>query len=118
MSRRAGRGHLASLAFDSRDELPPDMDDASLYLVVRHRHALDLGCRLLLDFIEAHRADDLDAARSCFRKRGAGARNNGPQFNGLEVALPWVGRQRPRAVSGQGVSPRRESRLRLAGSAT
>lgn len=74
ISRRTGRVYPASVAFDSPDELPPDIDDASLYLAVPHPHDLDLGRELLLDFIEAHLPDDLGAARSYFDKRGAYAR--------------------------------------------
>jgi hypothetical protein len=41
---------------------------------VPHQHDLDLGRRLLLDFVADHLPDDHERVRSFFHKRGAYAR--------------------------------------------
>lgn len=74
IARRSGQVFLASRDQDSPDELPDDIDDASLYLAVPHPHDLDLGRELVMDFVAEHLPDDHDQVRAFFHKRGAYAR--------------------------------------------
>lgn len=60
ISRRSAQVFVASEQYDSPDELPDDIDVAALYLAVPHQHELDLGRKLVLDYVGEHLPDDHD----------------------------------------------------------
>jgi diadenosine tetraphosphate (Ap4A) HIT family hydrolase len=52
------------------DELPRDVDDSDDYLEVPHRNDLDLGQRLVWEFVEREIPEHHDRVRSFFRRPG------------------------------------------------
>jgi hypothetical protein len=75
VNRESGRIYWQTETGDLEEEEPPDdVEDATLYASVPHKHDLDLGQRLVFRFIEAHAPDAYDQVRGYFSKRGAYAR--------------------------------------------
>jgi hypothetical protein len=59
---------------DFGDELPPDLEDASLFAAVPHKNELDLGRALVFEFLEAQAPALVPMAEAFFRQRGAYAK--------------------------------------------
>jgi hypothetical protein len=53
------------------DELDEDKFDCDNFVVIPHKNDLDLGQRLVFDFVEQHLADDLDRVQQIFSRQGA-----------------------------------------------
>jgi len=71
VSRETGAIHWASMRMPLEDELPDDIDDASLYLAVPHKNELDLGKNLALRFADEQLSDSFATVAGFFRQRGA-----------------------------------------------
>jgi len=56
------------------DELPEDFDESDEYVAIPHRNDLDLGRRLVDDFVLQELPEEYDRVRSFFQRRGAYAR--------------------------------------------
>ncbi len=52
VSRQTGRLHWASSSHHLEEELPEDIDDATLYVAVPHKYDLDLGKDLVWRFAD------------------------------------------------------------------
>ena len=50
ISKATGEVFYSSITHETEDELPEDIDDASLYWSVPHKNDLDLGSNLALHF--------------------------------------------------------------------
>jgi hypothetical protein len=75
VSIESGRIYWTSIANDmEEDDLPEDLEDASLYIAVPHKNDLDLGSRLVLRFVARELPDDYGAVADFFRRRRAYAR--------------------------------------------
>jgi hypothetical protein len=74
VSRQSGRIFWHSASGEIDEELPEDIEDGTLYVGVPHKHDLDLGQRLVFDFVEAHIPDAYDQVRGYFSRRGAYSR--------------------------------------------
>ena len=74
VSRKTGCTHWASETDALEDALPEDIDDASIYVAVPHKHDLDLGSTLTLRFAEEKMPEAADTVAAFFRQRGAYAR--------------------------------------------
>jgi hypothetical protein len=74
LSRRTGEVHLRGAGGDFGVELPPDLEDASLYAAVPHKNELDLGRTLAFTFLESHAPELVPTAQAFFRRRGAYAK--------------------------------------------
>lgn len=74
ISRETGQVFYASSAHDTEDELPEDVDDASLYWSVPHKNDLDLGRDLVLRFVDEHLPDEYRTVQFYYHHRGAYAR--------------------------------------------
>jgi hypothetical protein len=60
---------------DLVDEEPPDdLDDNEKYIEIPHKNELDLGKRLVLDFIADRMPEELERIDTIFRKKGAYAK--------------------------------------------
>lgn len=72
VSLESGRIYWTSIANDvEEDDLPEDLEDASLYIAVPHKNDLDLGSRLVLRFVARELPDDYGAVADFFWRRGA-----------------------------------------------
>jgi hypothetical protein len=74
VSRVTGAVHLSSSGGELDEELPADIDDERLYLVVPSRSDLDLGRHLVLRFVDANMPDAHGQVRAIFSKPGAYSR--------------------------------------------
>jgi hypothetical protein len=74
LSRESGKFLWHSALMDDMDEWPDDADDEEKYLWIPHRKELDLGNRLVFDFVEAFLPDEFDDVRQIFKRKGAYAR--------------------------------------------
>jgi hypothetical protein len=74
VSRKTGATHWASDVADVEDELPEDIDDASIYVEVPHKNDLDLGRNLALKFVDEKLPEAGATAAAFFRQRGAYSR--------------------------------------------
>ena len=74
LSRRTGEVHLRSTTGDFGVELPPDLEDASLYAAVPHKNELNLGRALVFEFLETQAPTLVPTVESFFRQRGAYAK--------------------------------------------
>ena len=73
ISRKTGDVYYTSELGDS-DELPDDIDDASIYVSVPHKNHLNLGKRLVFEFVSEFLPDDYDQVSNIFRRKGAYSR--------------------------------------------
>lgn len=71
VSRITGDVHWSSSTIELDDELPEDIEDGSVYVVVPNKHDLNLGKDLALTFAEEQLADSYQTVADFFRKRGA-----------------------------------------------
>lgn len=74
VSRQTGQIFWDTEAAGLDEELPEDVEDATLYAGVPHKHDLDLGQELVFRFIDSNAPDAYDQVRGYFSKRGAYAR--------------------------------------------
>ena len=71
VSLDTGVVHWISTEMDLEDEVPDDIETSDRYVAIPHRNDLDLGRALAMSFVDEHMPDEREAARDCFRKRGA-----------------------------------------------
>lgn len=71
VSRVTGNVHWSSSTMELDDELPEDIEDGSVYVVVPNKHDLNLGKDLALTFAEEQLADAYQTVADFFRQRGA-----------------------------------------------
>jgi len=71
VSRITGNVHWSSSTIEFDEELPEDIDDASIYVRVPNKHDLNLGKNLALTFAEDRLADSYQTIANIFRQRGA-----------------------------------------------
>lgn len=71
VSRITGNVHWSSSTMELDDEVPEDIDDASVYAPVPNKHGLNLGKNLALTFAEEQLADSYQTVENFFRQRGA-----------------------------------------------
>jgi len=72
--RQSGKIYIHSEFGDEIEEVPEDIENATKYVLVPDKRALDLGTPLVLAFAGEFLADDLDEVRRIFRNKGAYAR--------------------------------------------
>ena len=60
--------------FGDSDELPEDIDDPERYIALPHKNELELGKRLVFEYVSKFLPDDFNQVVSIFRKRGAYSR--------------------------------------------
>jgi hypothetical protein len=72
VGRKTGSIHWSGEGID--EELPNDIEDASLYIALPQRSELGLGPSLALRFVEEHLPQHQEAVHEFFRKRGAYAK--------------------------------------------
>jgi len=70
LNRRTGEGYAVSDPGDS-DELPDDFDESDEYLKIPHWNDLDLGERLVFEYIERRLPSARDLVHDFFRRSGA-----------------------------------------------
>ena len=73
ISKQTGEVYYASELGDS-DELPDDIDDASIYVSIPHKNDLDLGKNLVLDFVSEFLPADFDEVSDIFSRKEAYSR--------------------------------------------
>jgi len=73
LCRETGETYYISELGDA-DELPEDVDDPDKYRAIPHKNDLDLGKRLVMDFITEFCSEDLRKAHDIFRRKGAYSR--------------------------------------------
>ena len=71
VSRETGVTYWTSMLMLLEDELPDDIDDASLYLAIPHKNDLDPGKNLALRFADEQLPDAFATVAGFFRQRGA-----------------------------------------------
>jgi hypothetical protein len=74
ISRTTGEVFYDSCMYDTEDELPEDIEDATLYCSVPHKNDLDLGRNLVFRFIFEYLPEQEHRVKDYFRHRGAYAR--------------------------------------------
>jgi len=70
LNRETGEIYYISELGDS-DELPDDVDDPDKYIDIPDKYALDLGKRLVFQFVEGNIPEELARVEKYFRQRGA-----------------------------------------------
>ena len=70
LNRRTGESYLTSELGDS-DELPDDFDESDDYLGIPHRNDLDLGQRLVFEFVEQRLPFAIEQVHGSFQRAGA-----------------------------------------------
>ena len=71
VSRVTGNVYWSSSTMELDDELPKEIEDGILYVVVPNKHDLNLGKVLALTFAEEQLADSYQNVADLFRERGA-----------------------------------------------
>ena len=74
ISKTTGEIFYSSSTHDTEDELPEDVDDASLYWSVPHKNDLDLGRALAYRYVEERLPQEYRTVQEIFHRRGAYAR--------------------------------------------
>ena len=74
VSRVTGTVHWSSSTIELDDDLPEDIEDASIYVAVPNKYDLNLGKNLALTFAEDQLADSYLTIANIFRQRGAYSR--------------------------------------------
>lgn len=74
ISKTTGQIFFASDMSDGDEDLPDDLEDASLYWSVPHKNDLDLGRELVLSFVDEQMPAKFDEVQGYFGRRGAYAR--------------------------------------------
>ena len=70
LNRRTGESYLTSELGDS-DELPDDFDESDDYLGIPHRNDLDLGQKLVFEFVEQRLPFAIEQVHGFFQRVGA-----------------------------------------------
>jgi len=70
LCKETGKIFYTSEIGDS-DELLDDIDDSDKYIEVPHKNVLELGKRLVFEYVSKFLPDDLDRVESIFSRRGA-----------------------------------------------
>jgi hypothetical protein len=73
LNKETGETYYVSALGDS-DELPDDLEENENYISIPHKNDLDLGRKLVFDFISANLPDELEGVRAIFSRKGAYAR--------------------------------------------
>ena len=73
LCKETGKIFYTSEIGDS-DELPDDIDDSDKYIEIPHKNELELGKRLVFEYVSKFLPDDLDRVDSIFSRRGAYSR--------------------------------------------
>ena len=73
ISRKTGQVYYVSELGDS-DELPDDIDDEDLYVSIPHKNDLDLGRKLVFNFVAESLPSDIDEVSNIFSRKGAYSR--------------------------------------------
>jgi hypothetical protein len=71
VSRVTGNVHWSSSMMELDEELPEDIEDGSVYVVVPNKYDLNLGKDIALTFAEEQLTDSYQTIADFFRKRGA-----------------------------------------------
>jgi hypothetical protein len=71
VSRVTGNVHWSSSTVELDEELPDDIEDGSIYVVVPNKHDLNLGKSLALTFAEEQLAASYQTVADFFRQSGA-----------------------------------------------
>jgi hypothetical protein len=71
VSRITGDVHWSSSTIELDEDLPEDIEDASIYVAVPNKYDLNLGKNLALTFAEDQLADSYQTIENIFRQRGA-----------------------------------------------
>jgi len=71
LNRQTGEVFLKSMHGDFDEEFPEDIEDGSIFIAAPHKHDLNLGRELVLDFVEAVAPQHLSRVEAYFRHRGA-----------------------------------------------
>ena len=71
VSRITGNVHWSSSTMELDEELPDDIEDGSIYVVVPNKHDLNLGKGLAFRFAEERLGDSCQTVANFFRQRGA-----------------------------------------------
>jgi hypothetical protein len=74
ISRTTGQIFYSSSTHDTEDEVPVDVDDASLYWSIPHKNDLDLGRTLAYRYVEEKLPQEYRTVQEIFHRRGAYAR--------------------------------------------
>lgn len=74
LCRRTGRIYYASEFNDSDDDLPDDIDDDDKYVCLPHKNELDLGKRLVHQFVRDNAPKLIEPVYEIFSHKGAYAR--------------------------------------------
>ena len=74
ISKTTGQIFYSSSTQDTADELPDDVDDATLFCSVPHKNDLDLGRALAYRYVEARMPQEYRTVQEIFHRRGAYAR--------------------------------------------
>ncbi len=73
LCKETGEFHLVS-GFGDSDELPEDVDDSDRYVEIPHKNELDLGVRLVRDFVSQRLPERPEEVEGIFSRRGAYSR--------------------------------------------
>ena len=73
LCKETGKIFYTSEIGDS-DELPDDIVDSDKYIEIPHKNELELGKRLVFEYVSKFLPDDLDRVDSIFSRRGAYSR--------------------------------------------
>lgn len=71
VSRVTGKIYWSSSLMELEEELPDDIDDATIYVAVPHKYDLDLGKQLVFDFTDEYLPQSREIINGFFHKRGA-----------------------------------------------
>jgi hypothetical protein len=74
LNKQTGKLYWHSDLSDEMEELPDDIDDGEKYLQLPDKRELDLGKRLVFDFVRQFLPDDFNAVERIFGRKGAYAR--------------------------------------------
>ena len=74
ISMDTGQIYWTSSLGDELDELPEDLEESDRYIEVPHKHDLNLGRRLALEFATQEMPEDYDRIAGYFQRPGAYAR--------------------------------------------
>ena len=73
LDKETGKTYYHSEFGDDMEEIPGDIDDEK-YIEIPHKNELDLGKKLVFDFVYQHLPDEAERIQAIFSKRGAYSR--------------------------------------------
>jgi hypothetical protein len=74
LCKESGKIYWQSEGSDDLDELPDDIDDNEKYIQIPGKRELNLGTRLVFDFVRQFLPGDFDEVQRIFSRKGAYAR--------------------------------------------